>query len=67
MASNKNTNNYGTTGSEKGKLPFYHVTSRTSTDSTKSTDALLQKEPKKPTEQTTSAKAIMDCKLHFTQ
>lgn len=48
MSSN-NTNNtsYGTMQTEKDKLPLYNTSSRTSTDTTASTDALLQKDSKK--------------------
>lgn len=59
------TPSYGTTDPEKGKLPFYRILSRTSTDSTRSTDALLQKEtkgPKKDQAKNLSSKDIMNSK-----
>ncbi|KAF1994634.1 hypothetical protein P154DRAFT_367196 [Amniculicola lignicola CBS 123094] len=52
--------NYGTYASEKTLLPVYH--SRASTDSTASTEALLQKQPKKSgkdTKKTPSSNAVM--------
>ena len=66
MASNSNSGNsttYGTVESGKGKLPVASVASRTSTDSATSTDALLQKDPKKGSnsQDKASTRAIMKC------
>jgi hypothetical protein len=57
-----NTVSYGTAQQEKGKSPFYRITSRSSTDSTRSTDALIQKETKKDKSTPASAKAVLDSK-----
>lgn len=46
-SSNSNNASYGTMQTEKDKLPLYNTSSRTSTDTTASTDALLQKDSKK--------------------
>jgi hypothetical protein len=55
-----NTVNYGTVQQEKGKNMFSHITSRSSTDSTRSTDALVQKETKKDKSTSASAKAVLN-------
>lgn len=57
------SNSYGTTQSEKSSLPLYHVASRDSSESTKSTDALLQKDPKKDAKKTISTKTVFDCEF----
>ena len=63
-SNNTNTASYGTTQSGKSKLPFYHVFSRSSKESTRSTDALVQKEPKKSNSKA-STKAIYDCEHYL--
>lgn len=60
MATSNNKANYGTVHSEK-KLPFYRTSSRNSTDSTRSTDALLNKQPKKEQAKPVSTKSIYEC------
>ena len=67
MASNNSNNaGYGTMQSEKDKLPLYNTSSRTSTDSTASTDALLQRDSKKGSsdkeKDKVSAKALLNSK-----
>lgn len=58
---NPSNANYGTVQPEKNKLPFYRVLSRSSTDSTRSTDALLEKQAPKKQSKPVSTKAIYDC------
>lgn len=60
MASNS-TASYGTAQQEKNKLPFYRITSRSSTESTRSTDALIHKEAKEESK-SVSSKAIFSSK-----
>jgi hypothetical protein len=63
MASN--TSNNGTVPQEKSKLSFFRITPRSSTDSERSTDALIQKPAKKQQPKPVSTKAVFDSKRSF--
>ena len=65
MASNNNATSYGTIQSNKNTLPLYNTTSRTSTGSASTTDALLKKDAKKDAKKEpakVSAKSLYDCR-----